>query len=87
MMWATHPIQKRMKNKFKWGEQDDILFQAMEDEFIKQRIHEVDELLPNGIIVTIYNVQLDMICSTPGAEAWVEKLNCSIIRNLEGVVL
>nr|CAB3495706.1 unnamed protein product [Digitaria exilis] len=35
---------------------------------------KVDELLSYGINVTVYNGQLDVICSTNGAEAWVQKL-------------
>ncbi|PIA43536.1 hypothetical protein AQUCO_01900137v1 [Aquilegia coerulea] len=31
---------------------------------------QVDELLAKGINVTVYNGQLDLICSTPGAESW-----------------
>ncbi|KAF5186646.1 Serine carboxypeptidase-like [Thalictrum thalictroides] len=58
----------------KWGGQEDIVFPAMVGEFMKPRIKEVDELLAKGINVTIYNGQLDLICSTAGAEAWVEKL-------------
>ncbi|RLN42387.1 serine carboxypeptidase-like 51 [Panicum miliaceum] len=34
----------------------------------------IDELLSYGINVTVYNGQLDVICSTDGAEAWVQKL-------------
>ncbi|PIA43535.1 hypothetical protein AQUCO_01900136v1, partial [Aquilegia coerulea] len=58
----------------KWGGQQGIVFPAMAGEFMKPRIEEVDELLAKGINVTIYNGQLDLICSTAGAEAWVEKL-------------
>ncbi|WVZ57188.1 hypothetical protein U9M48_007604 [Paspalum notatum var. saurae] len=34
----------------------------------------IDELLSYGVNVTVYNGQLDIICSTIGAEAWVQKL-------------
>ncbi|AQL05938.1 Serine carboxypeptidase-like 51 [Zea mays] len=34
----------------------------------------IDELLSYGVNVTVYNGQLDVICSTDGAEAWVQKL-------------
>ncbi|RLN17317.1 serine carboxypeptidase-like 51 [Panicum miliaceum] len=34
----------------------------------------IDELLSYGVNVTVYNGQLDVICSTNGAEAWVQKL-------------
>jgi serine carboxypeptidase 1 len=35
---------------------------------------QIDELLSYGVNVTVYNGQLDVICSTSGAEAWVQKL-------------
>ncbi|KAJ0497772.1 putative carboxypeptidase C [Helianthus annuus] len=41
---------------------------------MRPRINEVDELLSKGVNVTIYNGQLDLICSTKGTEAWVKKL-------------
>ncbi|XP_038685512.1 serine carboxypeptidase-like 51 [Tripterygium wilfordii] len=44
------------------------------EEYMKPRIDEVDQLLAKGVSVTVYNGQLDLICSTKGAEAWVEKL-------------
>ncbi|KAJ0027872.1 hypothetical protein Pint_35793 [Pistacia integerrima] len=46
----------------------------MTGNFMKPRINEVDELLAKGINVTIYNGQLDVICSTKGVEAWIQKL-------------
>ncbi|KAI7729703.1 hypothetical protein M8C21_012381, partial [Ambrosia artemisiifolia] len=45
-------------NDVNWGGQSDL----------------VDELLNKGVNVTIYNGQLDVICSTKGTEAWVKKL-------------
>ncbi|KAG8371241.1 hypothetical protein BUALT_Bualt13G0067200 [Buddleja alternifolia] len=70
-----------IKNKLKiipkdvqWGGQSDLVFTALEGDFMKPRIDEVDELLAKGVNVTVYNGQLDLICSTKGTEAWVEKL-------------
>ncbi|KAF9675142.1 hypothetical protein SADUNF_Sadunf09G0001400 [Salix dunnii] len=58
----------------KWGEQSGTVFNQLEGDFMRPRINEVDELLAKGVSVTIYSGQLDLICSTKGTEAWVEKL-------------
>ncbi|XP_050235496.1 serine carboxypeptidase-like 51 [Mercurialis annua] len=57
-----------------WGGQSNSVFNSLEGDFMKPRISEVDELLAKGVNVTVYNGQLDVICSTKGTEAWVEKL-------------
>ncbi|KAM0022847.1 putative carboxypeptidase C [Helianthus debilis subsp. tardiflorus] len=57
-----------------WAEQGDLVFEYFSGDFMTPRINEVDQLLNAGVQVTIYNGQLDLICSTKGAEAWVEKL-------------
>ncbi|CAL9167718.1 unnamed protein product [Musa hybrid cultivar] len=57
-----------------WGGQSGLVFDSLSNDFMKPRIKEVDELLSLGIIVTIYNGQVDLICSTKGTEAWVQKL-------------
>ncbi|KAL0418267.1 UNVERIFIED_CONTAM: Serine carboxypeptidase-like 51 [Sesamum radiatum] len=70
-------IKKKLKiipDDVQWGGQSDLVFTALEGDFMKPRIDEVDELLARGVNVTVYNGQLDVICSTKGTEAWVEKL-------------
>ncbi|KAE8770551.1 Serine carboxypeptidase-like 51 [Hordeum vulgare] len=59
---------------FTWGEQSGDVFEALKDDFMNPRIHEVDELLKHGVEVTIYNGQLDLICATKGTLDWVQKL-------------
>ncbi|KAI3823279.1 hypothetical protein L1987_04712 [Smallanthus sonchifolius] len=61
-------------NDVEWGGQGNLVFEYLEGDFMRPRIKEVDELLSKGVNVTIYNGQLDVICSTKGTEAWVEKL-------------
>ncbi|GFS45831.1 serine carboxypeptidase-like 51 [Actinidia rufa] len=71
------PIKQKLKiipHNVTWGGQGGIVFSAMVGDFMKPRVEEVDELLAKGINVTIYNGQVDLICSTKGTEAWVEKL-------------
>ncbi|GLT82108.1 hypothetical protein SLE2022_005190 [Rubroshorea leprosula] len=69
-------IKKKLKipSNISWGGQSDYVFSNFAGDFMKPRINEVDELLAKGVNVTIYSGQLDVICSTKGAEAWVEKL-------------
>ncbi|XP_065867738.1 serine carboxypeptidase-like 51 [Euphorbia lathyris] len=77
-------IRKKLKiipDNILWGEQSENVFQAMAADFMKPRINEVDELLAKGVNVTVYNGQLDLICSTRGAEAWVEKLKWKGIQD------
>ncbi|XP_062195851.1 serine carboxypeptidase-like 51 isoform X2 [Phragmites australis] len=57
-----------------WGEQSGDVFEALAGDFMKPRIHEVDQLLNLGLNVTIYNGQLDLICATKGTMDWVQKL-------------
>lgn len=70
-------IRKKLKiipQNVSWGGQSDLVFSALNGDFMKPRIDEVDELLAKGVNVTVYNGQLDLICATRGTEAWVEKL-------------
>ncbi|XP_011629329.1 serine carboxypeptidase-like 51 isoform X1 [Amborella trichopoda] len=70
-------IRKKLKiipNSVQWGGQSDGVFVGLYNDFMKPRIQEVDELLTKGINVTIYNGQVDLICSTKGVQAWIQKL-------------
>ncbi|KZV42612.1 serine carboxypeptidase-like 51-like [Dorcoceras hygrometricum] len=70
-------IKKKLKiipKAVQWGGQGDLVFSALEADFMKPRIDEVGELLAKGVNLTIYSGQLDVICSTIGTEAWVAKL-------------
>lgn len=70
-------IRKKLKiipKDVSWGGQSGLVFSAFSGDFMTPRIAEVDQLLALGVNVTIYNGQLDLICSTKGTEAWVQKL-------------
>lgn len=58
----------------RWQSSSDEVFTALIGDFMKDTIHQVDELLHYGVKVAVYSGQLDLICSTPGTEAWVQKL-------------
>ncbi|KAK9062856.1 hypothetical protein SSX86_020046 [Deinandra increscens subsp. villosa] len=71
------PIREKLKiipNNITWGGQSGGVFSALEGDFMKPRITEVDELLSKGVNVTVYNGQVDLICATKGTEAWINKL-------------
>ncbi|KAL0436360.1 UNVERIFIED_CONTAM: Serine carboxypeptidase-like 51 [Sesamum radiatum] len=76
-------IKKKLKiipTNVQWGGQSDLVFNALEGDFMRPRIREVDELLAKGVNLTIYSGQLDVICSTKGTEAWVKKLKWDGLR-------
>ncbi|KAM0888988.1 hypothetical protein ACQ4PT_027997 [Festuca glaucescens] len=64
-----------------WQELSYKVYSALTSEIMKPRIDEIDELLSYGVNVTVYNGQLDVICSTSGAEAWVQKLKWDGLKN------
>ncbi|CAI9785901.1 unnamed protein product [Fraxinus pennsylvanica] len=77
------PIKKKLKiipDNVQWGGQSDLVFSALEGDFMRPRINEVDELLAKGVNITVYSGQLDVICSTKGTEAWLEKLKWDGLR-------
>ncbi|TVT97640.1 hypothetical protein EJB05_57090 [Eragrostis curvula] len=57
-----------------WQEGSIDVYNALANSFMKPTINEIDELLSSGINVTVYNGQLDVICSSIGTEAWIKKL-------------
>ncbi|XP_030484061.2 serine carboxypeptidase-like 51 [Cannabis sativa] len=70
-------IKKKLKiipGSVTWGGQSEGVFVAMQGDFMRPRMDEVDQLLSKGVNVTIYNGQVDLICATKGTEAWVKKL-------------
>ncbi|KAI3724122.1 hypothetical protein L2E82_35889 [Cichorium intybus] len=71
------PIRQKLNiipSDIEWGGQSGGVFTAMEGDFMRPRIAEVDKLLSKGVNVTVYNGQIDLICSTKGTEAWIKKL-------------
>ncbi|XP_045801771.1 serine carboxypeptidase-like 51 [Trifolium pratense] len=70
-------IRKKLKiipKILMWTPWCEGVFNSLKCDFMKPRIAEVDELLALGVNVTIYNGQVDLLCSTKGTEAWVKKL-------------
>ncbi|KAI6675721.1 hypothetical protein NL676_003627 [Syzygium grande] len=78
------PIRKKLKiipDNVTWQGQGGLVFPALDGDFMKPRIEEVDKLLAEGVNVTIYNGQLDLICATKGVEAWLNKLKWDGLSN------
>jgi len=57
-----------------WGGQSADVFDHLAGDFMNDVVGVVDSLLAKGVMVTVYNGQLDVICCTPGTEAWMAKL-------------
>lgn len=60
-----------------WGAQSAEVFQYQSEDFMKPVVNYVDKLISYGLKVVVFQGQLDMICDTPGAEAWIRKLEWS----------
>ncbi|RCV44481.1 hypothetical protein SETIT_9G377100v2 [Setaria italica] len=76
-------IKEKLKiipKDLEWEELNQDVYNALANDIMKPRIDEIDELLSYGVNVTVYNGQLDIICSTIGAEAWVQKLKWDGIK-------
>ena len=65
----------------KWGAQSGEVFKYQSVDFMKPVIKAVDYLISQGLKVVVYQGQLDMICDTPGAETWINKLEWSGLRS------
>lgn len=58
-----------------WGGQGDAVFSALAGDFMKPVWDVASDVLASGKInVTVYNGQLDLICCTPGTEAWMARM-------------
>ena len=57
-----------------WGGQASAVFSSQYEDFMKPVIADVSKLLNYSLKVVVYQGQLDMICSTTGAEQWMKKL-------------
>ncbi|XP_066372292.1 serine carboxypeptidase-like 51 [Miscanthus floridulus] len=65
-----------------WQDVSLQVFDALTNDFMKPAINEaIDELLSYGVNVTVYQGQLDVICSTLGTEAWVKRLKWEGLHN------
>ena len=71
------PIRKKLgiiPNDVTWGGQSAEVFEKQRIDFMKPTVKDVSQLVNNGLMVVVYEGQLDMICDTIGAEVWINKL-------------
>ncbi|GLT93483.1 hypothetical protein SLE2022_112740 [Rubroshorea leprosula] len=81
-------VRKKLKiipQNVTWKSSSSDVFEAMAGDFMKPRIREVDELLAKGVNVTIYNGQIDLICSTKGVESWINKLQWDGLKKFQSL--
>ena len=71
------PIRKKLgiiPMNVTWGGQSRAVFEHQFGDLASAVLSDVSKLINYGLKVTIYEGQLDGICGTAGAEAWVRKL-------------
>eukprot|EP00111_Clytia_hemisphaerica_P016570 TCONS_00049089-protein len=57
-----------------WDSHRNDVFAAQSQEFMRPVINEVGQLLSSGLKVVIIQGQLDLLCDSPGTDAWIKKL-------------
>lgn len=58
-----------------WGDQSDLVFEAVNLDFMKPVTEVIEKLLnETDIEISVYNGQLDLIVDTPGTLTWVNNL-------------
>ncbi|KAE8818304.1 serine carboxypeptidase-like 51 [Hordeum vulgare] len=73
-------IKEKLKiipKEHEWYELSDPVYNALVNDFMKPRIDEAMNLLS----LLVLFAKLDVICSTKGAEAWVQKLKWDGLKN------
>ena len=77
------PIRKKLgiiPDDVTWGGQSGDVFVKQSVDFMKPTVKDVTQLLNSGLMVVVYEGQLDMICDTIGAEVWINKLAWSGLK-------
>ena len=57
-----------------WGGQSRKVYEKQIPDLLKPTVMDVTQLVNSGLMVVVYEGQLDMICDTIGAEVWINKL-------------
>ena len=82
------PIRKKLgiiPDDVKWGGQSGEVFTKQRIDFMKPTIKDVTKLVNYGLMVVVYEGQLDMICDTIGAEVWINKLDWPALKEYSKV--
>lgn len=80
------PIRKKLgiiPQNVTFGGQSQAVFQHQLGDLPSPVLEEVSKLINYGLKVVIYEGQLDLICGTTGAEAWVQKLKWSGLNEFD----
>ncbi|KPJ06965.1 Retinoid-inducible serine carboxypeptidase [Papilio machaon] len=80
--WDTHILMNtrvkqalRIPEKVRWQASSNAVFNAQNGDFMKPVTDGIEKLLnETDIILTKYNGNADLICSTPGQILWVDRL-------------
>lgn len=58
-----------------FGNQSDFVFDTLAEDFMKPVVEMVEKVLnETSVKVNVYTGQLDLICSTPGTIAWINRM-------------
>lgn len=61
-----------------FGSQSGLVFDTLAGDFMKPVVEMVEKVLnETSVKVNVYSGQLDLICSTPGTIAWINRMNWS----------
>ena len=65
----------KLNPSIEFGSQSGNVYEGLFEDFMKQYVHLVEDLLERNVQVLIYNGQNDLIVETPGTFKWVERLH------------
>lgn len=75
MRTVVHPALNLTDNVV-FGSQSGAVFDTLAEDFMKPVVNVVEKVLNETTVnVVVYNGQLDLICSTPGTIAWLNRMN------------
>ncbi|XP_012341187.1 retinoid-inducible serine carboxypeptidase-like isoform X1 [Apis florea] len=70
------PVKKALQLPVNHGDQSDLVFEKLQEDFMKPVVNIVEELLDKtDIKVAVITGHMDLIVDTPGTLKWVEKMN------------
>lgn len=77
MTKKVHP-KLGLPQNFTFGSQSGLVFDTLAEDFMKPVVEMVEKVLnETSVKVIVYSGQLDLICSTPGTIAWINRMNWS----------
>jgi serine carboxypeptidase 1 len=77
MRTKVHP-KLGLPENVTFGSQSDLVFDTLAEDFMKPVVEMVEKVLnETSVKVNVYTGQLDLICSTPGTIAWINRMNWS----------